>query len=138
MAELSNCPRCDALFVKSLNNVCQKCYREVEEMFETVYTYIRKKENRKASLQEVHVATGVDEEQIVRFIKEGRLHLAQFPNLTYPCEKCSNPIREGRICNPCLTGIQSDLKQAESEKQLADRREKESRKVTYHSVDFRD
>ena len=88
MAELMNCPNCGSLFVKTnLRDVCETCYKEEEQAFETVYKFIRKRENRTATIYEASEGTGVDEELIFKFIKTGRLELAQFPNLGYPCEK---------------------------------------------------
>lgn len=44
MAELMNCPNCGALFVKTnIRDVCEKCFKEEEVAFETVYKFIRKK-----------------------------------------------------------------------------------------------
>ncbi|MBB5173765.1 TIGR03826 family flagellar region protein [Texcoconibacillus texcoconensis] len=136
MGELANCPRCGEVFVKALRSVCSNCYQEVEEMFRTVFNYIRKRENRTATMRQVVEGTGVSEDQIIRFIKEGRLKLSQFPNLTYPCESCGSEIREGRICESCRTGIKSDLKHEEDLKAVEERQKQEERdrNRTYHSL----
>ncbi|PYZ92781.1 hypothetical protein CR194_14100 [Salipaludibacillus keqinensis] len=139
MADLANCPNCDKLFVKALRSVCDGCAREVEEKYQQVYTFIRKRGNRQATMDEVHEGTGVEKDLIIRFIREGRLHLSQFPNLTYPCEKCGNQIREGRICAGCRGEIQSDL-QAGDRQQAFEGRKKEresARYKTYSTLDER-
>nr|WP_078430929.1 TIGR03826 family flagellar region protein [Alkalihalobacterium alkalinitrilicum] len=134
MQNLENCPRCGKLFVKALRSVCNKCHKEVDQMFQTVYTFIRKKENRKAHIKEVVEGTGVSEDYIFRFIREGRLQLAQFPNLGYPCEACATIIREGRICTSCHTNIRTGIDQHNKEKEIAKRNEKQekSTRMTYH------
>lgn len=118
MAELMNCPNCGGLFVKTnLRDVCEKCYKEEQIAFETVYTFIRKKENRTATIFETSEGTGVDEELIIKFIKSGRLRLAQFPNLGYPCQKCRTIIREGNLCDECVNKLRSELSTYEKEQE---------------------
>lgn len=118
MAELANCPQCDALFMKNnLRDVCDKCYKEEEKMFETVYKFIRKRENRTATHEMVIEATGVDDELLYKWVRKGRLQPAQFPNLGYPCESCGTMITTARLCRSCSTGIQNDLEVHEKEEQ---------------------
>ncbi|ADU31869.1 TIGR03826 family flagellar region protein [Evansella cellulosilytica] len=139
MPDLMNCPNCGKVFIKALRPICDECYRDVENKFEKVYKFIRKRENRRASMDEVHEGTGVSKDLIVRFIREGRLHLSQFPNLGYPCEKCGVSIREGRLCKDCAKGLQSGLNQLEREKDFEGRklrRTKNEETLTYHT--FRD
>ncbi|MBU9721732.1 MULTISPECIES: TIGR03826 family flagellar region protein [Bacillaceae] len=136
---IDNCPSCGKVFVKALRPVCNECHREVEKKFNTVYTFIKKRENRMASLEEVHEGTEVEKDLIVHFIREGRIHLAQFPNLGYPCEKCGSFIREGRICKECRSEIRSGLDQIDREKSFEDRKKQTERSkvTTYHSLNQR-
>lgn len=129
MAELMNCPNCGSLFVKTnLRDVCETCYKEEELAFEKVYTFIRKRENRTATIFEASMGTGVDEELIIKFIKTGRLQLAQFPNLGYPCQKCHTLIRKGTLCNDCSNEIRSELSTFEKEQErMKEQREREKR-----------
>lgn len=118
MAELGNCPQCGDIYVlNSIRDVCLKCYKEEEADFEKVYQFIRKKQNRTAQMDEVVEATGVERTLIYKFIKKGRIKLAQFPNLGYPCAKCGTIIREGKLCKPCTTGIQNDLQVIEKDEE---------------------
>ncbi|NNU93436.1 hypothetical protein ETC01_09355 [Geobacillus sp. NFOSA3] len=128
MGELTNCPRCGRLFVKhSIRDVCEQCYKEEEALFEKVYQFLRKRENRTATMAQVVEATGVSESLITKWIKIGRLQLVHFPNLGYPCESCGTMIREGQLCPKCRTRIQTQLKQLEEEKQR-----QRQRMVTYY------
>jgi flagellar operon protein (TIGR03826 family) len=132
MAELMNCPKCGRLFVKSqFRDVCEQCYREEEALFEKVYQFLRKRENRTATMAQVVKETGVSERLITKWIKAGRLKLVQFPNLGYPCEKCGKMIREGRICKECNIDLQKQLKQLEQEQQ----RLRQRNKATYYVSD---
>ena len=118
MAELGNCPQCGDIYVlNNIRDVCLNCYKQEEADFEKVYQFIRKKQNRTAQMEEVVEATGVQKTLIYKFIKKGRIKLAQFPNLGYPCAKCGTIIREGKLCQPCMTGIQSDLHVIEKEEE---------------------
>ncbi|MBG9444656.1 TIGR03826 family flagellar region protein [Cytobacillus firmus] len=135
MAELSNCPKCDAIYVKNqFRDVCQDCWKEEEKAFETVYQFIRKRENRTAKMMEVVEATGVVEELIIKFIKTGRLKLAQFPNLGYPCEKCGTSIREGKLCGSCAVELRKDLQQFTAEEKRRKEAVQREKHGTYFAV----
>jgi flagellar operon protein (TIGR03826 family) len=135
MAELGNCPQCGDIYVlNNIRDVCLNCYKEEEADFEKVYQFIRKKQNRTAQMEEVVEATGVQKTLIYKFIKKGRIKLAQFPNLGYPCAKCGTIIREGKLCQSCLSGIQNDLNLVEKEGKR--KREMEERnKAAYRILD---
>ncbi|WP_153126680.1 TIGR03826 family flagellar region protein [Peribacillus tepidiphilus] len=139
MGELTNCPKCDKLFVQTkFRDVCDTCFKEEEKIFEMVYKYIRKKENRTATMAQVVEDTGVDEELLIKFVKTGRLKLAQFPNLGYPCEKCGATIKEGKLCGSCAELLRSEL--SSFQKEEARKREllERERKATYYTKDERD
>ncbi|AWO76447.1 TIGR03826 family flagellar region protein [Geobacillus thermoleovorans] len=132
MAELANCAKCGRLFVKhSVRDVCESCYQEEERQFERVYAFLRRRENRTATMAQVVEATGVEEKLIIKWIRAGRLQLVHFPNLGYPCDSCGAMIREGRLCAKCLGQLQADLRRAEGEKE----KEARSRRATYYSQD---
>jgi flagellar operon protein (TIGR03826 family) len=115
---LENCPNCGTLFVKNkFRDVCENCYREEEKEFEKVYNFLRRRENRMATMAQVVDATGVKESLLIKFIKNGRLKLAQFPNLGYPCDRCGTLIREGRLCTNCSTDISKQLETLQKEEE---------------------
>ncbi|PLT35712.1 TIGR03826 family flagellar region protein [Bacillus sp. V5-8f] len=130
--ELTNCPNCDALFVKNkFRDVCDACYKEEENKYELVYQYIRKRENRTATISQVVEATGVEEDLIIKFVKSGRIRTAQFPNLGVPCEKCGKIVREGRICDECRISLQSELRHYEKEEARKEDIEKRGKSAAY-------
>ncbi|RXJ02289.1 hypothetical protein DS745_07825 [Anaerobacillus alkaliphilus] len=136
MADILNCPRCNKIFVKNLRDVCTDCYKKEEEDYQTVHQFVRKKDNRMASIIEVEEATGVDKLYIYKFIRQGRIHLASFPNLAYPCESCGKMIREGRICSSCKENITTGVARSEREKDFQARKRADENKkfTTYHSL----
>ncbi|RWZ55038.1 flagellar protein YvyF [Halobacillus fulvus] len=136
MGELANCPRCHAIFMKGAATVCPACKKKEEQDFQTVYAFLRKKQNRTATVQEISAKTDVEEKQIRQFVAQKRLHPAQFPNLSYDCEKCGTSITEGRLCQNCSQDIEKGLKQLQKNEGLENRKlEREREKArTYYSL----
>ncbi|MGG0720068.1 TIGR03826 family flagellar region protein [Robertmurraya massiliosenegalensis] len=132
MDQLSNCPKCDAIFVKNkFRDICPDCWKEEEVAYETVYQFIRKRENRTATMQQVEEATGVEEELILKFVKTGRLKVAQFPNLGYPCDKCGKIIQKGKLCNPCADTLKKELEMHTKEEERKKEIERQDTHRTY-------
>src|SRR5699024_7211260 len=90
--ELKNCPSCGEVVEKKVVDVCPKCYRVEEEAFQKVYRLLQKKKNRSATLPEIAEETEVEEELIIKFLKQNRLRASEFPQLMYPCESCGKLI----------------------------------------------
>ena len=111
--ELSNCPRCGRLFAKAFRDLCPACLKEIEQEYERCVAYLREK--RQAAMQELSEETEVSVRQITQFIKEGRISVYQAPNLTYECELCGSPIREGHMCESCRTRLIRDMNEARQE-----------------------
>lgn len=117
---LKNCPECGRLFVENASGLCPDCYQKVEDDELKVVEYLRS--TSKASLQEIHEATGVKESIIMRMLKRGRL-FSDF-DVTYPCESCGVPISEGRLCSRCSKGFLDQVKpMGEAAWQPAERKE---------------
>lgn len=136
MQSIANCPRCGNVFVKSLRDICSSCFKAEEEAFETVYQFLKKQENREATIREILEATEVDEELIIKFIKEKRLRTSQFPKLTYPCEQCRKPITSGKVCIQCSNEL---LKALETHEAILAKnealKEEQTRANTYFTLD---
>lgn len=132
MGELKNCPLCGNLFVQALRAVCLECHRAEEERFQKVYAHVRKSQYRQSTIPEVTEATGVSEEDIFRYIREGRISLAQLPNFNYPCEGCGEPIRVRRLCRSCTNRISSGLEAEEKQRQWEARQIK-GKRSTYRA-----
>lgn len=128
--DLSNCPECGEIYIKSkFREVCEKCWKAEEAAYDTVYKFMRKRENRAATMLQVVEATGVSEALILKFIKNGKLQITQFPNLGYPCDKCGKIIRTGKLCEGCASEILEDLKNHEREEEF--KQKMNSHKATY-------
>lgn len=137
MAELANCFSCDAVYVKNIRNICQKCYEEEEKAFETVYRFLLPRKNREATMIDIVEATGVEEKLIIKFIREKRLRTSEFPMLAYGCEKCGKNITTGNICTDCSQELLGELKKYEEEKERSVHRKlaEDNRSDVYYTYD---
>ncbi|WP_018132176.1 TIGR03826 family flagellar region protein [Effusibacillus pohliae] len=104
---LMNCKTCGRLFQRVSRDICPHCVRQEEEDFLKVSRFLR--EQPGATPQQVHEATDVALKTIYQFIREGRLIAANFPNMTYPCERCGLPISVGRFCAACADELKAQL-----------------------------
>lgn len=136
MGELANCSNCGAVFVKNqFRDICEKCWKAEEDAFETIRQFIRKRENRSASMRQIVDGTGVSEDLVLKFIKKGRLNLASLPNVGYPCESCGKMIRSGKICESCAGELEKDLSAYKREEQRKKELEKRQRQSAYFAID---
>lgn len=104
--KLVNCIECGNLCVESPSNLCPNCVRAEEDAEDKVAAYLR--EADKASLEDIHQATGVKHKVILRMLKRGRIMSDAI--ITYPCETCGAPISAGRVCDNCSRNIVNQLK----------------------------
>ena len=139
MPDLVDCPSCGKIFVKNkFRDICESCYKEEEKMFDIVNKFIRKRENRAATIPQVLEGTGIEEDLLLKFIKKGRLSLTHFPNLGYPCEKCGKIIRTGKLCQTCSEAFRKELNLYDKEvERLQELKEKE-KKATYLANGIKD
>ncbi|AHV99355.1 TIGR03826 family flagellar region protein [Paenibacillus sabinae] len=129
---IDNCSRCGKIYVKNVMELCQSCIKELEKQYETCVNYLRK--NRGANIQELSDATDIPIKEITRFIREGRISIANAPNIMYPCEVCGTLIREGHMCDNCRGRLTKDLMTASKESAAAEASSKGS-KGAYKAVD---
>lgn len=128
--ELENCPSCGNLYVKNaIRSTCEQCYKQEEKDFETVYQYLRIRENRAATISQVATATNVKEDLLYKWVRRGRLQTVQFPNLGYPCDRCGKIIQKAQLCEGCQSEITQDLEMFNKEQA----RQEELRRKIYLS-----
>ncbi|TJY41944.1 flagellar protein [Cohnella pontilimi] len=110
---LANCPRCGKLFSRQARNVCPNCIATMEKEYETCVAYLKENKHH-CTMHDLSEATGVSVRQIKEFIREGRISMDGAPNMSYPCDSCEQPIREGHLCENCKADLQKQMKLAES------------------------
>lgn len=108
-ANLKNCPECGRLFAYVGVNLCPRCIEEEEEQYQIVRRYVR--DNIGANIWEVSEETGVEEERILRFLRDGRLQ-SKGLEMVLHCERCGKSIQSGRYCEQCILEMDSTLKGA--------------------------
>ena len=119
MAELRDCPMCGTFFnYTGLREVCHNCAQKEEDLYQVVYRFLRKRENRAATAERIEEATGVERELLYKWVRKGRLHPAMFPNLGYPCDNCGRLTNKGKLCEKCTENIKSDLRTFEAAKEF--------------------
>ena len=77
--KLRNCPQCGQVFTYIRTNLCPACQKLDEENYKVVRKYIA--ENPGVGIAEVSEKTGIAEEKILRYLKEG----------VFPPRECCRP-----------------------------------------------
>lgn len=111
MAELRHCPSCGDFFnYTGVREVCGKCGMNEERVYEEVYRFLRKRENRAATIERIVEMTEATESMLHKWVRKGRLQPAMFPNLGYPCDNCGKLTSKGKLCDECTADLKQDLK----------------------------
>lgn len=122
MAELRDCPSCGEFFnFTGIREVCAKCALNEEKLYEEVYRFLRRRENRTATIEGIVEKTGVPVTLLHRWVRKGRLQAAMFPNIGYPCESCGSMTSKGKLCERCTNNIKNDLKKYEAAKEFREK-----------------
>ncbi|MBD7985188.1 hypothetical protein H9649_11370 [Sporosarcina sp. Sa2YVA2] len=115
MAELKDCPSCGAFFnYTGIRDVCANCAQSEEKLYEEVYRFLRRRENRAATIERIVEATGATETMLHKWVRKGRLQPALFPNLGYPCDNCGKLTAKGKLCEGCTNELNTELRQFEA------------------------
>ena len=122
---LANCPECGKLFVQGNMNICPQCWSKEQEDAERVIEYLRDCVN-KATLEEIHEATGVAHKVILRLLRSGRI--ISDVDISYPCDSCGEPILEGRLCDKCSQNITQQLTDMDNRAKARREQEEEERR----------
>ncbi|HOQ10643.1 MAG TPA: MerR family transcriptional regulator [Syntrophomonadaceae bacterium] len=134
--ELRNCSICGRLFAYQPGGrtVCSRCRDQEEEKYMVVRRYVR--DHPGATVFEVAEATGVDEELILQFLREGRLQSRGFVEVVQ-CQRCGTYIESGKYCAKCLQELDSQFKQVISTNRpnKPDTQEKRSSRERMHIKD---
>lgn len=108
---LANCPICNRLFNRNLNEPCPACREADEVTFAALFAYLG--QHPDATLEKVSGATGVEPEVIRRLVRSGRL--VGFDPLAMSvlaCQRCQSPISAGRYCPNCQRDLRGGLSAA--------------------------
>lgn len=104
---LKYCPECDKLYMENPVGICLACQDAEEPLAEKVRAFLR--ESNKATIEEVHQATGVKHKTILRMIRSGRIQSEHGFSIFFNCESCGAPIQDGRYCDACSRKLSGEL-----------------------------
>lgn len=111
MPEIKNCKRCRKIMMYTMGPMlCEDCKKLDEEEFIRVRKFVR--EYPGATMQEASEATEVSQASIHKYLKEGRLEVAEGSPIAIQCENCGTRIRSGRFCQACTTSLARDMMSA--------------------------
>ncbi len=109
MGELRNCPICGKVFIKLGKNLCPDCMEKEEQEYKEVRQYL--KENPGASVMEIKEITGIDENKILKWIREGRIDTSSIgPGAALTCKSCGTQITVGNLCLKCAQLLAKEIK----------------------------
>ncbi|MCD5413686.1 MAG: MerR family transcriptional regulator [Clostridiales bacterium] len=106
--ELKNCKKCGRAFAYKGIPVCGRCKSDDEDDFTKVKDYLY--DYPGATIREVSDETGVNEKQILRYLKDSRIEIIEEGNFILDCERCEKSIRSGRFCDVCLSEMKKEFR----------------------------
>jgi flagellar operon protein (TIGR03826 family) len=124
---LRNCPECGKIFTFIRTNLCPECQQKDEDSFNVVRKFIA--QNPGVNIAIVSEQTGISEDNILRYLKDGRLTSKHITQTMLKCELCGCAISSGRHCQACQDRITAGLKKVineENARQIAEMNSKNS------------
>jgi len=120
--EFRNCKECGRVFQSNgYTKICPRCQVDDEKNFVTVKEYIY--DNPGVTMPEASQETGVSEDKILRYLREGRLEIIGH-SMLLDCERCGKSITTGRFCKACAQEIERGLKGSFERKEKTKEKEK--------------
>lgn len=127
---IANCTRCDRVFRKLFDRkICPDCIQAEEEAYRLVVDFLD--QNPGADLGQIAEGADVEEAQILRFIREGRLTLLDKlgDGARVACRRCEIPIASGQYCAPCFEEVGNALR--DSARGLGEADERSSSRIRH-------
>ena len=100
---------------------CPQCGEEYLSDFGRVRKYLE--EAGPSTARQISVATGVPAESVTMLLEGNQLEMSEDSHVFLACEICGAPLKSGRICFACSTGIDpatASEKQREQLKNIGD------------------
>lgn len=120
--ELINCKECGKLFSSAGQKVCPDCRQSEEEKFELVKNYLW--DNPNSTVKKVAEETGVEEDIIIKFMREDRLAAeGLLVDYKLKCKRCGVEIESGLFCNSCRSKMISDFNQSDQPESKEEKKE---------------
>ncbi|WP_372663141.1 hypothetical protein [Cohnella sp.] len=104
---VAHCPGCGNVFQKNARNLCSACSSVADEQMLSIERFLLR--NRLATTEQTAEAVSLPPQQIRSWIRQGRIRVYEYPNLTDQCDLCSSSIRSGHLCYSCSNKIKDDI-----------------------------
>lgn len=105
MATLKNCVRCGKMFnAEGAEELCSDCVVEESKELRKVTEFLKK--NPMASVMNVHEQTGISQQAIFRFVRNGSLKMRAQAH-EFKCRLCGKNIKRGILCDDCRNKVES-------------------------------
>ena len=112
------CARCAKLFQFRGSLNCPGCVQELDETFTKVRNFLE--DNPRANIEDVCQASGAEEDDVLRWLREGRLILTRESTPLLTCQLCLAPIQSGRYCDSCSYKVIGQLEDTADHLRKAD------------------
>ena len=105
-AQLINCKKCGALFVKSSNrDICDVCHKKEVSYTDSIKNFIHSSGKQKVTLDEIIQGTGLKKEEVELLFEKGKLFgvmnkisiKCRFCGIEFECEQ-----KPSFVCQNCL------------------------------------
>lgn len=109
---IANCSRCHQVFKKLYDRkVCPDCIQEEEDAYRRVVDYLE--EHPGVALRDLAAGAQTEEKTILRFIRDGRITMADelAGDMLVDCKRCGTRIGSGHYCQKCLNEVGSQLRE---------------------------
>lgn len=104
---VAHCTECGKVFQKNTRNLCSTCAAVVDDQMLSIERFLLR--NRLATTEETAEATKLRPQQIRSWIRQGKIRIYEYPNLSDQCDLCSDSIRSGNLCYSCTNKIKDDI-----------------------------
>ncbi|MDR0671486.1 MAG: hypothetical protein LBF64_04155 [Oscillospiraceae bacterium] len=105
--DIRQCRRCRKLFNYVGHFNCSACVHELDDIFTKVRNYLY--DHPQADMASLCEASGAEEEDVLGWLREGRLVLGGDAEAMLVCENCRKPIKTGRYCDTCAAAVRAQL-----------------------------
>ena len=105
--DIRQCMRCSKLFQYRGSPNCPDCVRALDDTFLEVRHYLE--DHPHATIDDVCEACQADENDVLRWLREGRLILSHDSSPLLACQSCRKPIQSGRYCETCAVNVIGQL-----------------------------
>ncbi|MGI6144463.1 MAG: MerR family transcriptional regulator [Clostridia bacterium] len=138
---IKNCPECGKIFNFVRTNLCPECQEKEEQIFRVIRNYIS--QHPGVSVIDVSRETGISEDKVLRFLRQGRLSISGEKHIKLECELCGRFVSGGRYCPACQKKLTAGLKKIVEEenrkaleKRRADNSEGSSKGIQMHTANL--